>query len=107
MRCPGLQQDRCRLHLPLPGGDVEGGVAVGRGSVGVGHVLQQKLHNFCFSQTGRNVKGRLVLLKIRVEEKWELKLKISELQEGKGQTAVVVVSPGPWHPQLLHSSADT
>lgn len=41
---------------------MEGGVAVGGGCIWVSHMLQQQLDNICFSQTGGNVKGRLVLL---------------------------------------------
>lgn len=48
---------------------MEGGVAVGCGSIWMGHVLQQQLHNLCFSQTGCNVEGSLVLLKMTQKKK--------------------------------------
>lgn len=48
--------------MALAGRDVQGRVAVGGGCVGVGHVLQQQLHDLGLPQPGRDVQGRLVFL---------------------------------------------
>ena len=62
MRGSSLQQNRGRLQLALPSGDVQGGVAVGGGGVRVGHVLEQQLDDLRLAQARRDVEGSLVLL---------------------------------------------
>lgn len=60
---------------------MEGGVAVGGGSIWVSHMLQQQLDNVCLSQTGGNVKGRLVLLWLKNKKVEQIRVKLGRVYE--------------------------
>ena len=62
VRGSSLQQNCSRVQLALPGGDVQGGVAVSGAGVRVGHVLQQQLDDVHLPQARRDMEGGLVLL---------------------------------------------
>lgn len=76
-----LQQHGSSLQLTLPGGNVEGGVAIGGGSIWVSHMLQQQLDNVGLSQTGGNVKGRLVLLRLKNKKVAQIPVKLGWVYE--------------------------
>lgn len=142
MWCSSLQQNSSGLQLTLPGRNVEGGVAVGGGSIWVSHVLQQQLDDVRFSQTGGDVKGRLVLLWREERNVAQFRARLRNLDQGhlpspleqwravvrvggevstqqkkmclfqkknktKHKVAMTADSLWPWHPLMLHSSADS
>lgn len=51
--------------MPLTGRDVQRGVAIGGGGVGVGHVLQQQLHDLCLAQARGDVQWGLFFLQLK------------------------------------------
>lgn len=65
MRGARLEEHRGDVELPLAGRDVQRGVAVGGGGVGVRHVLQQQLHDLRLAQAGGDVQRGLFFLQLK------------------------------------------
>lgn len=65
MRGARLEEHGGDVELPLAGRDVQRGVAIGGGGVGVGHVLQQQLHNLRLAQARGDVQWGLFFLQLK------------------------------------------
>ena len=76
VRSPVLQEDLGHFVVSLLSGNVQGGVLVLGGGVGISTVLKQQHHVVHIAQARRDVKRRLLLLFAKTVQRGKTRIKI-------------------------------